>query len=806
MTRGHRASLFERASTRRLLPAVVFLSVLAVVPYLAFLGGYFLADDLMLDYFLLEDGSLSPSKVLYHFFPTEGYVTRQIYRPLDFMVLSVDWIFWGTNPVGYHLSNLAFHVWCTLVVFFLIRRIGRAADLLPAVFGASLFALHPLSPEAVQWIVGRVDLTSCFFTLLALLCFVRYRSTRRTAFLSATLVATGLGLLSKDVVVIIPVYFVLYDLWLARPFRRWRENRWDLLAPHVYTTLLIAVYFVFRLACFGSLLGRYGAEDEAVSSSLRTHWTEGLARVIGLVEQMIYPIRKSPYTAGESTAIWICLTLGYLSLVVMAVAHGLTRGTRPIRRAALFGGLWLAATLIPLVYLLVLLPVSPDHLNARFAYLPLAAFCVSLPLILFSGQRWSERAWIRRRIAVCLIVPATYLPLTVIHTELFYRAGRDLKALKRQVVERYRAAAPGTAVLLENPPLEQNGVYVLRTGLSYLLRPPFAPIHVPALGLNLTRDDELGRTLARYPARPLILHWDPRERHIQVVTRPDPGRNPVWETRDLSRHETPGTTRTVTASGLEVIPERPGEGFGVRTPLLHVRPGDADSLVIDLESTSTGDAPVSLTVRIVARDAAGEAYEITRTADPPIRPGAPHRRIVPLRFRLDTYGRRFWSTFTGYRRFERLELLFSGACRRVEIRSLKVLEGFPRITLTAPPPGHGFRVEEGVPAFRFLALDGLRYYALVLDIEGLGVRRAHFDAVKLNGDRPVRAGDTVTKPADATGNLEAGPNSFALDLARAPGNPDNRRLAFTWRIEALVDPDRPWILAAQSETRSASIR
>jgi len=804
MTHGLRDSLLRRASTRRLLPAVVFLMVLAVVPYLAFLDGYFLADDLMLDYFLLEDGALSWSKVLYHFFPTEGYVTRQIYRPLDFVVLSVDWIFWGTNPVGYHLSNLAFHVWCTLVVFFLIRRIGRAADLLPAVFGASLFALHPLNPEAVQWIVGRVDLTSCFFTLLALLCFVRYRRTRRTPFLIATLVATALGLLSKDVVVAIPLYFVLYDLWLARPFRRWRESRWDLLAPHVYTVLMIAGYFVLRLACFGSFFGKYGSSGEAVSAGIQNHWTEGIGRVIGLLEQLVYPIRRSPYTASESTAIWICLTLGYLSLVFMAVAHGLTRGTRPIRRAALFGGLWLAATLIPLVYLLVLLPVTADHLNARLAYLPVAAFCVGLPLVLFSGERWNERPWIRRRIAVCLIVPTLYLPLCSIHAELFYRAGRDVKAFKRQVVERYRAAAPDTPVLIENPPLERNGVYVLRTGLSYLLKPPFAPIHVPALGLNLTEDEELGRVLAHHPTRPLILHWDQKERHVEVVTRSDPVRNPVWEGDALGGLEALGATRKVTPSGLLVTPDRPGDGFRVRTPLLHVRPGDVDSLVIDLKLM--GDAPVALPVRFLARDGDGEPHTFARTIDPVIQPGAPHRRIVPLRFQLETYGRRVGHRFTGYRRIERIELLFSGACRKAEIRSLKVLAGFPRITLTAPPPRHEFRVEDGVPGFRFLALDGLRYYALVLDIEGLGVRRAHFDAYALNDDRPVRAGDSVTKPADRTGNLDQGSDNFAIDLAHAPANPDDQPLSFTWRIEALADPDRPWIIAARSETRNASIR
>ena len=105
--------------------------------------------------------------------------------------------------------------------------------------------------------MGRVDLTSCFFTLLAMLAFVRYRQTERRRFLGITLAAVAGGLLSKDVVVVIPAYFVLFDLCLSKAFRRWREARWNLLAPHVCTAAIVVVYFVVRILCFGGLVSRY---------------------------------------------------------------------------------------------------------------------------------------------------------------------------------------------------------------------------------------------------------------------------------------------------------------------------------------------------------------------------------------------------------------------------------------------------------------------------------------------------------------------------------------------------------------------
>jgi len=62
----------------RLRLALLGLALLAALPYLGSLSGYFLADDLMLDYFLLEDGRLRLAKLGYHFFPSAGYADRQI--------------------------------------------------------------------------------------------------------------------------------------------------------------------------------------------------------------------------------------------------------------------------------------------------------------------------------------------------------------------------------------------------------------------------------------------------------------------------------------------------------------------------------------------------------------------------------------------------------------------------------------------------------------------------------------------------------------------------------------------------------
>src|SRR5207244_528564 len=45
------------------------------------------------------------------------------YIPLTWMTLGLDYLLWGMNPVGYHLTNLLLHAANAVVFFFVVRRI-----------------------------------------------------------------------------------------------------------------------------------------------------------------------------------------------------------------------------------------------------------------------------------------------------------------------------------------------------------------------------------------------------------------------------------------------------------------------------------------------------------------------------------------------------------------------------------------------------------------------------------------------------------------------------------------------------------
>jgi tetratricopeptide (TPR) repeat protein len=144
------------------------------------------------------------------------YGTRgTLWMPLTFISHMADVSLFGLDPTGHHLVNIGFHAAnAILLLLLLVRATGAVA---PSVAVAALFALHPLRVESVAWIAERKDVLSAFLGLLALHAWVSHA---RRPGLGRYLVALGLvllALLSKPMLVTLPVLMLLMDLW---PLRR----------------------------------------------------------------------------------------------------------------------------------------------------------------------------------------------------------------------------------------------------------------------------------------------------------------------------------------------------------------------------------------------------------------------------------------------------------------------------------------------------------------------------------------------------------------------------------------------------------
>src|SRR5271157_3998028 len=128
----------------------------------------------------------------------------------------LDGQLFGLRSGWHHLENVAWHALATVLLFAFLYRATSARW--RSAFVAFLFALHPLHVESVAWVAERKDVLGAFFWFLTLWAYVRYAERPLAGRYRLVLLCFCLGLMSKPMVVTLPIVLVLLDVW---PLRRW---------------------------------------------------------------------------------------------------------------------------------------------------------------------------------------------------------------------------------------------------------------------------------------------------------------------------------------------------------------------------------------------------------------------------------------------------------------------------------------------------------------------------------------------------------------------------------------------------------
>src|SRR5213083_1160088 len=218
------------------------------------------------------------------------------YIPLTWMTLGLDYLLWGMNPFGYHLTSLLLHAANAVVFFFVVHRIltlalprpserGRALAV-SAGFAALVFAIHPLRVESVAWVTERRDVLSGLFYLSAILIYLRTceRGERGRGWYWAAVGLFACALLSKSMVVNLPIVLLILDVY---PLRRLGGaiGWWSEPARRVYVE---KIPFVLLAAAAAAI---------AVMAQLSVHAAASLA-------QLSVPGRLAVSAYGLSFYLW----------------------------------------------------------------------------------------------------------------------------------------------------------------------------------------------------------------------------------------------------------------------------------------------------------------------------------------------------------------------------------------------------------------------------------------------------------------------------------------------------------------------
>jgi tetratricopeptide (TPR) repeat protein len=140
------------------------------------------------------------------------------WHPLTTISHMLDCQLYGLNAGGHHATNIVLHTIAVLLLFGVLRQM--TGTVWRSAIVAALFAVHPLHVESVAWVSERKDVLSAVFFFLMLYAYVPYA---RTPSVPRYLVVTVLfvaGLMSKPMLVTVPIVLLVLDYWPLRRFKQ----------------------------------------------------------------------------------------------------------------------------------------------------------------------------------------------------------------------------------------------------------------------------------------------------------------------------------------------------------------------------------------------------------------------------------------------------------------------------------------------------------------------------------------------------------------------------------------------------------
>lgn len=425
------------------------------------------------------------------------YGESGLYRPLTTLSYLVDYavLGHGDRPFGYHLFNVAVHAVNVLLVWRVLLRVG--AERWSATVSAALWAVLPLSTEAVTNLVGRADLLATTGALAALWLWLEPADTpgartsdpptARTAVRTVLVVlCLALGTLAKESAIAMLGVLVVAELCWWRGRRS--VVRLTMLA--VSSSIVLGTWLWQRSAVLaaGGVAEFPYTDNPLVGTGVwqaKLTAVQVMFRYLALIAWPLHLSADYSYAqilpAAGTTAEWVGA-----GLLLFALVAGLWQLRE--RRDALFFAALAGITFLPASNLLF---ATGTIMGERLVYLPAAGICALLAL---AGASLSS-AWPRTRaaatgVAVLLVLAwggrtfarnpdwtsdVTLWRATVRTAPASAKAHRALAEALYDAdpthanLDEVMASADRAAALLEAVPDEQNTYQTFRQAGAYYL-------------------------------------------------------------------------------------------------------------------------------------------------------------------------------------------------------------------------------------------------------------------------------------------------------------------------------------------------
>jgi tetratricopeptide (TPR) repeat protein len=445
----------------------------------------------------LRDG-LTPSSIAWAF--RTGYAAN--WFPLTWLSYMLGVSLYGLDSGWHHLTNVFLHAINSILLFFVLRRLTGARW--RSAFVALLFAVHPLHVGPVVWIAERKEVLSGLFWLLSIWAYIAYVRRPRASKYILLVLAFCCGLMSKPMIVTLPVVLLLLDFW---PLERWKNTAWR--------RLILEKAPLLALAAAGSaitlIVQRSGGAVASVSEvPLPFRIENALVSYLAYILQFLWPARLAvlyPYAAQLPA--WKAVG----AAAVLAAITVLSISQRKRRPYLAVGWFWFVGVLVPVIGLV---QVGIQSRADRYMYIPLIGLSVAAV--------WGLHEIAVRRAAIRQMATLGLVACCVYGAVAWYNAAywRDTVTLFRHTID-VTEGNWGALGVLSDALLGQNRVDEAMPYITETLRlQPNLPEARINLGAALSKRGDFGGAEAQY-RKALQLDPDSPDAHeglgvIQIET------------------------------------------------------------------------------------------------------------------------------------------------------------------------------------------------------------------------------------------------------------------------------------------------
>lgn len=397
------------------------------------------------------------------------------YRPTTCASFVIDYAFWQTKVLGWHISNLFFYVvGCFLTGAItnelLKRAVASRAALGAGIAAGGLMLVYPGHPDSVATIVGRVDSLPTAFYLASFYLYLLFRKAGSRSLLTASLITFWLALGSKETAITLPaVLFAAEVLSLTgatavQPTEPLSIQKrvmaaLRLVAPYLAT---LGVFAVLRTIVLHGQVGGYG----------KMHFKTMLRQFLNFADsstlmKILIPINEHyPLPQPYTQAMLLSYALAVLNLATAALRN------KVFAKVLAFFIFW---GIVNVLLTFQIWHIYPNLVGFRLFFLSSTALCAILSMGFMVDARSKAMSVLNALAAIFLGTVWSVVLLN--NLKPFEEAAKMMHDLETQVTELSLAAkTKQEKILLLNLPQDFCGAPMLGKAafLAVMMQPPLA--------------------------------------------------------------------------------------------------------------------------------------------------------------------------------------------------------------------------------------------------------------------------------------------------------------------------------------------